>query len=92
LREAADLSPGGGIRMMRLERAAQPLEQQAGTIAEVAYAVGYRDANYFDGSEARLDVYPNPFHAETALHYTLPEAGRVVLRIYDGKKISSARL
>ena len=32
---------------MRLERAALLLEQRAGTISEVAYAVGFRDAEYF---------------------------------------------
>ena len=33
--------------MMRLERAAQLLEQDAGHVAEVAYRVGYRDADHF---------------------------------------------
>ena len=47
LREALDTSPGVYLREMRLARAAQLLEQRAGTVAEVAYAVGYRDAEHF---------------------------------------------
>ena len=37
----------GYIRMMRLARAAQLLEQDAGQISEVAYRVGYRDVDHF---------------------------------------------
>jgi len=47
LRDALDTSPGVFLRQMRLARAAQLLEQDAGTIAEIAYAVGYRDADHF---------------------------------------------
>ncbi|MDX1740145.1 MAG: response regulator, partial [Rhodothermales bacterium] len=41
------LTAAGYIRMMRLKRAAQLLEQQAGNVSEVAYEVGFRDAAYF---------------------------------------------
>jgi transcriptional regulator GlxA family with amidase domain len=47
LKAITSLSPSGFIRMMRLERAAQLLAQQAGTVAEIAYAVGFNDADYF---------------------------------------------
>ena len=47
LRAALDTSPGAFLRQMRLARAAQLLAQQAGTVAEVAYAVGYRDPDHF---------------------------------------------
>ncbi|NBC16315.1 MAG: helix-turn-helix domain-containing protein, partial [Bacteroidetes bacterium] len=47
LKAITSLSPSGFIRMMRLERAAQLLGQQAGTVAEIAYAVGFKDADYF---------------------------------------------
>ncbi|NBC16404.1 MAG: response regulator [Bacteroidetes bacterium] len=47
LKDLTDLSPGGFIRTMRLERAAQLLEQHYGGVAEVAEAVGYRDAKHF---------------------------------------------
>jgi transcriptional regulator GlxA family with amidase domain len=47
LREALDTTPGALLRQMRLARAAQLLAQEAGTVAEVAYAVGYRDPDHF---------------------------------------------
>ena len=47
LRALTRLSPGGFIRSMRLERAAQLLEQRAGNVSEAALAVGFQDAKYF---------------------------------------------
>ena len=47
LRSATELSAAGYIRTMRLKRAAQLLGQQVGTVSEVAYAVGFRDAKHF---------------------------------------------
>lgn len=47
LQALTDLSPSGYIRMMRLERAAQLLRQQAGRISEVAHAVGFASAEHF---------------------------------------------
>ena len=47
LRELLNLSPGGYIRMIRLQRAAQFLEQRAGNISEIAYKVGFNDPKYF---------------------------------------------
>lgn len=47
LKALTRLSPGGFIRTMRLQRAADLLEQRAGPISEVAYAVGFRDPDYF---------------------------------------------
>ena len=47
LKDALGTSPGAFIRELRLARAAQLLEQEAGTVAEVAYAVGYRDPEHF---------------------------------------------
>jgi transcriptional regulator GlxA family with amidase domain len=47
VKELTGLTPGGYIRMMRLQRAEQLLRQQAGQVAEVAYAVGFNDAKYF---------------------------------------------
>ena len=47
LQDLTDLTTAGYIRMMRLERAAQLLEQQAGNVSEVAYAVGFKNADHF---------------------------------------------
>lgn len=47
LKALTKLSAASYIRMMRMKRAAHLLEQEVGTVAEVAYAVGFRDAKYF---------------------------------------------
>lgn len=47
IRALTRLSPSGLVRTLRLQRAAQLLAQQTGTIAEVAYAVGFQDARHF---------------------------------------------
>ncbi len=47
IRDITRLSAAGYIRAMRLKRAAQLIEQEAGNVSEVAYAVGFRDAAYF---------------------------------------------
>ena len=46
VRSASDLSAAGVIRMLRLGRAAQLIEGGAGTISEIAYAVGYNDPGH----------------------------------------------
>ncbi|MEM9665774.1 MAG: ATP-binding protein [Bacteroidota bacterium] len=47
LKQAVDLSPNQFIRHRRLERARQLLDQQAGTVTEIAYQVGFNDPDYF---------------------------------------------
>lgn len=47
LQSITNLSAGGYIRMMRLERAAQLLAQEWGNISETAMKVGFRDPKYF---------------------------------------------
>ena len=47
LKDVTRLSPGGFIRARRLRHAAALLRQGADSIADVADAVGYRDAGYF---------------------------------------------
>ena len=65
LKDALDTPPGAFIRALRLARAAQLLEQEAGTVAEVAYAVGYRDPEHFSKQfrkayGATPSAYPAP--------------------------------
>lgn len=50
LKALTNQSPGDFIRMMRLKRAAELLAQDSGSIAEVAYAVGFNDPSYFSKS------------------------------------------
>ena len=47
LRDASGLTPVAFVRTLRLERAADLLRQRAGSVAEVARAVGFRDPDYF---------------------------------------------
>ena len=47
LKALTNLSTAGYIRSMRLQRAAQLLEEQAGNVSEVAYAVGFQDPKHF---------------------------------------------
>jgi AraC-like DNA-binding protein len=50
LRELIGESPSELIRRMRLERAAQLLESDAGSVAEVAYAVGFKSVAHFSNA------------------------------------------
>jgi signal transduction histidine kinase/DNA-binding response OmpR family regulator/streptogramin lyase len=47
VKDTVGLTPAGYIRMMRLERAAHLLRQDAGRVSEVAYVVGFRSAKHF---------------------------------------------
>ncbi|MGK7370150.1 MAG: hybrid sensor histidine kinase/response regulator transcription factor [Candidatus Halalkalibacterium sp. M3_1C_030] len=47
IRDITDLSAGGYIRMMRLERASQLISQEWGNVSEIAYKVGFQDSKYF---------------------------------------------
>ncbi len=47
LRALTDQTPTEFIRLLRLKRAAQLLEQQAGTVTEIAYEVGFNNPTYF---------------------------------------------
>jgi AraC-like DNA-binding protein len=47
VRDTLQQSPADVIRTMRLERAAQLLEQQAGTVSEIAYGVGFQSVSHF---------------------------------------------
>ncbi|HJU74561.1 MAG TPA: two-component regulator propeller domain-containing protein, partial [Gemmatimonadaceae bacterium] len=50
LRDLIGESPSDLIRRMRLERAAQMLECGAGSVAEVAYAVGFKSVAHFSNA------------------------------------------
>lgn len=48
LKALTDQSPSIFIRNLRLKRARQMLEGNAGTVAEIAFAVGFRSTTYFN--------------------------------------------
>ncbi len=67
IKELTGLTPGGYIRMMRLERAAQLLEQRAGNVSEIAYRVGFQDPDYFSRLfKQAYGVSPSGFAGEPA--------------------------
>ena len=47
LRALTDASPSQFIRILRLKRAAQLLQQDSGNVAEIAYEVGFNNPSYF---------------------------------------------
>jgi transcriptional regulator GlxA family with amidase domain len=53
-------SPSDLIRRMRLERAAELLEAGAGSVAEIAYAVGFKSVAHFSNAfNERTGVRPS---------------------------------
>ena len=60
LRETADETPSAFLRHARLGRAAGLLAESAGTVSEVAYAVGFRSVSHFSrSSRQRYGVSPS---------------------------------
>jgi signal transduction histidine kinase/ligand-binding sensor domain-containing protein/CheY-like chemotaxis protein len=65
LERLTNLSAAGYIRMMRLERAAQLLEQRAGTVSEIAYRVGFNSPAHFSRLFQQVfGVAPSQYPAE----------------------------
>jgi CheY-like chemotaxis protein len=62
LRGLAGESPSDLIRRMRLERAAELLSARAGSVAEVAYSVGFKSVAHFSNAfKERYGVRPSGF-------------------------------
>jgi len=60
LHALTDLSPAELIRRVRLERARQLLENNAGSIAEIAYQVGFGSPSHFSASfRERFGILPS---------------------------------
>jgi len=60
LHALTDLSPAELIRRVRLERARQLLEKNAGSIAEIAYQVGFGSPSHFSASfRERFGILPS---------------------------------
>jgi len=70
LRETVGQSPVGFIRTLRLYRAAQLLEQQAGNVSEVAYAVGFTSLSYFAKCfREQFGTSPSEYKTEQSLSH-----------------------
>jgi transcriptional regulator GlxA family with amidase domain len=66
LRGLAGESPSDLIRRMRLERAAELLSARAGSVAEVAYSVGFKSVAHFSNAfKERFGVRPSGFKQES---------------------------
>ena len=62
LKATLDISASDYIRKLRLERARQLLMQRTGTVAEIAYRVGYHDANHFSKRYKQMFGVPPSEH------------------------------
>ncbi len=67
LGELQDRSPAELIRLMRLDRGAELLRAKAGTVSEVAYAVGFKSVSHFSRAFRRhYDVTPSEYARSAA--------------------------
>jgi len=65
LKALTDQSPVDFIRTIRLKRAAQLLEKRSGTVAEIAYQVGFSDPSYFSRCfRQQFGVLPSEYAVE----------------------------
>ncbi|RMH95859.1 MAG: AraC family transcriptional regulator [Calditrichaeota bacterium] len=66
LRALLDQPAGQLIRSMRLQRAADLLKQNAGTVAEICYQVGFGDqANFTRAFKKQFGVAPGGFRRKS---------------------------
>lgn len=66
LKKVSGLPPGAFLRELRLKRAAQLIEEEAGSVAQVAQRIGYADAEYFSRRfRERFGVPPSRYPDET---------------------------
>lgn len=62
IKALTNCSPWEFVRTIRLERASQLLQKKAGTVAEIAYEVGYSDPSHFaDAFKKQFGVSPSEF-------------------------------
>jgi len=79
--DATDLAPGNHLANLRItsnDRAAG--EQVVGVTFTVADISGVGEV---PGVVAFKGAVPNPFNPRTTLHFSLPERGRISLKVYD---------
>ncbi|HMB93894.1 MAG TPA: two-component regulator propeller domain-containing protein [Rhodothermales bacterium] len=66
LKDTTGQTPAELIRQMRLERASQLLQARAGSVSEIAYAVGYKSASYFSTAFREAFGHSPSEHFDTA--------------------------
>jgi len=67
IKDAFEQTPSQLIRTVRVERGAQLLDEEAGTISEVAYAVGFNSLSYFSRCfREHFGLSPSAYRREEA--------------------------
>ena len=65
MRALTNLPTSHFIRSIRLQRAAQLIEQGAGNITEIAFMVGFKNSNYFSTSfQNHFGITPTQYKKE----------------------------
>jgi CheY-like chemotaxis protein len=67
VKDAFDQPPSALIRRMRLDRGAELLREEAGTVSEIAYAVGFNSLSYFSRRfKKHFGTSPSAYRADHA--------------------------
>ncbi len=67
MKDSVGQTPSQFIRTIRVERAAELLDEEAGTVSEIAYAVGFNSLSYFSRSfKEHFGRSPSAYQAERA--------------------------
>jgi hypothetical protein len=89
----ANSSSGGSSSIVLVYRAIKLNYSDIGTVTLEGFGTltGVEAAKTAPASFALMQNYPNPFNPSTTISYSMPQAGDVVLRIYDmlGRQVAA---